>query len=263
MPDDFILRRSGATGPFLSRKVAGGLDGGPVPDTPEASWLWLKERLQGGNQISLQYDDEERLIVINGADNLNWGSIIGTLSNQTDLQTALDSKAPVTHTHPISQVTNLQSNLDAKAALTQVVRHDVVQSINSTARLRAARNIGALVMLSAELRGPSAPWCGENFSDWLWTLPANFVVWDFSFGTFSSSLEQEWTCDAQIIGPVGIVLWEGQLYFGPDVTVSVASIAGSLSFPAAQPLQLSLMSTPPYNGNLFGLQFHARGIWSS
>jgi hypothetical protein len=33
-----------------------------------------------------------------------WGSITGTLSNQTDLQTALDAKAGSTHTHPASDI---------------------------------------------------------------------------------------------------------------------------------------------------------------
>lgn len=43
-----------------------------------------------------------------------WGSITGTLSSQTDLQTALDGKANTSHTHAISDVTNLQTSLDAK-----------------------------------------------------------------------------------------------------------------------------------------------------
>jgi len=34
-----------------------------------------------------------------------WGDITGTLSDQTDLQAALDNKANVVHTHPLSQIT--------------------------------------------------------------------------------------------------------------------------------------------------------------
>jgi hypothetical protein len=44
-----------------------------------------------------------------------WGSITGTLSAQTDLQTALDGKAATSHTHAISHVTSLQTTLDGKA----------------------------------------------------------------------------------------------------------------------------------------------------
>lgn len=44
-----------------------------------------------------------------------WGSITGTLSSQTDLQTALNGKAASTHGHAISDVTGLQTALDGKA----------------------------------------------------------------------------------------------------------------------------------------------------
>lgn len=43
-----------------------------------------------------------------------WGNIGGTLSNQTDLQTALNNRASAVHTHDISDVTGLQTALDGK-----------------------------------------------------------------------------------------------------------------------------------------------------
>lgn len=46
------------------------------------------------------------------------GAITGTLSDQTDLQTALDGKANTIHTHSISDITWLQSDLNNKASLT-------------------------------------------------------------------------------------------------------------------------------------------------
>jgi len=45
-----------------------------------------------------------------------WGSISGTLSNQTDLQSALNAKANTAHTHQIVDVSGLQTALDSKAA---------------------------------------------------------------------------------------------------------------------------------------------------
>lgn len=45
-----------------------------------------------------------------------WGGITGTLSSQTDLQSALDGKAATVHTHVIADVTGLQSALNAKQA---------------------------------------------------------------------------------------------------------------------------------------------------
>lgn len=45
-----------------------------------------------------------------------WGNITGTLSNQSDLWTALTGKASSVHTHAISDVINLQTTLDAKVS---------------------------------------------------------------------------------------------------------------------------------------------------
>ncbi|MHA1288992.1 MAG: hypothetical protein ACTSPB_16495, partial [Candidatus Thorarchaeota archaeon] len=42
-----------------------------------------------------------------GLHSVAWGSITGTLSNQTDLQTALDGKAPTVHTHVEADITDL------------------------------------------------------------------------------------------------------------------------------------------------------------
>lgn len=39
------------------------------------------------------------------AGSVSWGAITGTLSNQTDLQTALNGKAPASHTHSPSELT--------------------------------------------------------------------------------------------------------------------------------------------------------------
>lgn len=52
-----------------------------------------------------------------GGGSTTWGGITGTLSNQTDLDNALDSKAAASHTHSIANVTGLQTALDGKAAL--------------------------------------------------------------------------------------------------------------------------------------------------
>lgn len=46
-----------------------------------------------------------------------WGSITGTLSDQTDLNGALGGKAALSHVHIIGDVTGLQTALDGKAAL--------------------------------------------------------------------------------------------------------------------------------------------------
>lgn len=46
-----------------------------------------------------------------GGGGSTWGSITGTLSSQTDLQSALNGKAATVHTHTASQITDLSNNL--------------------------------------------------------------------------------------------------------------------------------------------------------
>ncbi len=43
---------------------------------------------------------------VTGAASVSWGNIIGTLSNQTDLQSALDAKSNTGHTHVIADITD-------------------------------------------------------------------------------------------------------------------------------------------------------------
>lgn len=44
-----------------------------------------------------------------------WGSLLGNISDQTDLQAELDAKSNIGHTHLINDITNLQTSLDAKS----------------------------------------------------------------------------------------------------------------------------------------------------
>jgi hypothetical protein len=69
--------------------------------------------------------DTQKLAVWNGtswteigpgaAGAVAWGSITGTLSNQTDLNNALNGKAATNHAHAESDVTNLVTDLAGKA----------------------------------------------------------------------------------------------------------------------------------------------------
>jgi hypothetical protein len=56
------------------------------------------------------------LAYFGGGGAASWGSITGTLSAQTDLQSALNGKAASTHSHIIGDVTGLQAALDGKQA---------------------------------------------------------------------------------------------------------------------------------------------------
>lgn len=46
----------------------------------------------------------------------SWGGITGTLSSQTDLQTALDAKAASSHTHTAAAVTDFAEAVDDRVA---------------------------------------------------------------------------------------------------------------------------------------------------
>lgn len=50
----------------------------------------------------------------------SWGSLTGTLSDQADLQAALNAKANTAHAHVIADTTGLQAALDLKASITYV-----------------------------------------------------------------------------------------------------------------------------------------------
>jgi hypothetical protein len=67
------------------------------------------------------------------AGNAAWGSITGSLANQTDLNTALNGKASASHNHAISDVTNLQSSLDAKQST--LVSGTNIKTINGSSVL--------------------------------------------------------------------------------------------------------------------------------
>lgn len=62
-----------------------------------------------------------------------WGSITGTLSNQTDLQSALDAKAASSHTHTASQITDFDTEVsnNTDVAANTAARHDAVTVADS------------------------------------------------------------------------------------------------------------------------------------
>lgn len=88
-----------------------GLDTEAVQDTVAAM-------LVAGTNVTLNYDDVANTLTINatgGGGVSDWGDIGGTLSDQTDLQTALNGKSNTGHTHVISNVTDLETALNDRA----------------------------------------------------------------------------------------------------------------------------------------------------
>lgn len=67
-------------------------------------------------QLDAALDYVESLGGGGGGGPASWGGITGTLSSQTDLQTALDAKAASSHTHTASAVTDFSESIDDRVA---------------------------------------------------------------------------------------------------------------------------------------------------
>ena len=74
----------------------------PPDPTESASWTWLKARLAAGSNVTFTDNDTTQVRTIaasggggGGGGSTDWGDIGGTLSDQTDLQTALNNKQPL------------------------------------------------------------------------------------------------------------------------------------------------------------------------
>jgi len=80
-------------------------------------------------------------VTIGGAGTTSWGDVAGTLSNQTDLQAALDAKAVVGHTHTTNNITS-GTFLDARIAETNVTQHQAALSIALSQLTGGGANIG-------------------------------------------------------------------------------------------------------------------------
>jgi hypothetical protein len=70
-----------------------------------------------GVVIGYRNPDTDKDQALNVGGGGSWGSITGTLADQTDLQAAINAKADSSHSHAISDSTGLQAALDAKAPL--------------------------------------------------------------------------------------------------------------------------------------------------
>jgi hypothetical protein len=89
-----------------------------------------------------------------------WGTITGTLSDQTDLQQALNGKSALVHSHAIADVTGLQAALDGKAALSHT--HAIADvtglqaALDGKAALSHSHTISDVTGLQSALDGKAA-----------------------------------------------------------------------------------------------------------
>jgi len=104
-PGRTILQRNGTAARWASVN--------PVLGVGEVGWETNTKKIKIGDGIT----PWNSLAYFYSAGTAAWGSIGGTLSSQTDLQTALNAKSDTGHGHAILDVSGLQTALDAKAPL--------------------------------------------------------------------------------------------------------------------------------------------------
>ena len=130
-----------------------------------------------------------------GGSNPAWGDITGTLSSQTDLQSALDGKADSSHTHAAADVTS-GTFADGRIAQSNVTQHQAALSITESqvSDLGAyltditGQSFGSLsdVTITSIANGEVLQWDG---SAWINRLLSelNIAASDITSGTFADA----------------------------------------------------------------------------
>ncbi len=94
---------AGATGAWATwdLNIAYYVDGAWMKLVPQPGWLaWIE-----AESVHVRWDGSAWGGLTSGG-SMAWGSITGTLSSQTDLQTALNGKATLSHTHPVAEISD-------------------------------------------------------------------------------------------------------------------------------------------------------------
>lgn len=99
-----------------------------------------------------------------------WGSITGTIGDQTDLTTALGGKAALSHTHVEGDITGLTSDLAGKAALSHT--HSESDITNLTSDLAAKQPLDSDLTTIAGLTATTDNFMVANASAWASRTPA-------------------------------------------------------------------------------------------
>lgn len=84
-----------------------------------ATGVLAPDRLGSGTRDGTKYLRDDGTWQIPPSASGTWGAISGQMTDQADLQAALDAKAPNGHVHTIAAVTGLQAALDAKLNASQ------------------------------------------------------------------------------------------------------------------------------------------------
>ena len=199
--------------------------GDDAPDpVADASWAWLKARLAAGTNVTFSDNDTTQVRTIaasggggGGGGSTDWGDIGGTLSDQTDLQTALNNKQPLA-----ANLTTLAGG-GSPLATTVVIWDNVDQQYEfgllPISSLATIANNSILGNVSGGTTQPSA-------------LTSTQVRTMLSIGNVENTALSTWAGSANIttLGTIATGVWQGTIiapvYLGTGSSITTKFLRG-------------------------------------
>ena len=146
-----------------------------------------------------------------------WGGILGTLSNQTDLQTVLNNKAPASGISPSAisgtAVITTDSRLSDSRTPTGSASGDLAGTYPAPSVVKLQ---GFSVATAAPITGQSLGWTG---SEWSAVTPLSVVSWGAITGTLSNQTDLQSALDSKALKITAITAGTG-LTGGGDLSAS-------------------------------------------
>jgi len=198
---------AGAAGPTGSQGPAGPVGPGVVTGGFTGQVLAKKS--------NANYDTE--WVTGGGGGAAIWGGIAGTLSNQTDLQTVLDAKAPSSGISPSAisgtAVITTDSRLSDSRTPTGAASGDLGGTYPAPSVVKLQ---GFSVATATPITGQSLGWTG---SEWSAVTPLSVVSWGGITGTLSNQTDLQSALDAKALKITAITAGTG-LTGGGDLIAS-------------------------------------------
>ena len=158
------------------------------------------------------------------ADAAEWGQITGTLSNQTDLQSALDDKADISHTHIASDVTDfdteVSNNTDVSANTIHRGLTDNPHSVTK-AQIGLSNVTNDLQVRDADKATQAEAEAGTDDTKWMTPLKTKQAIDEFAGSSGEANTASNLGAGEGVFGnKTGVDLRFKSLIEGSNVTLS-------------------------------------------